>query len=533
MPKIARYGGPQARTAVVRGPQARVSPGSTAIAKGLGDLGRGIGQMADQINTTEAREATVKFERAKNDLFFNPESGYFNTQGKSAHDTANDANESLQKLANTYADSMSNPQAREMFMNVANQHVTRGQSDIMRHSTKGLQAWEVSTIKAEVENSLENAALFRGDDEKLSVQNALGRQAVLESAKLEGITGDALNERLQTYESAFASATIDAALLDNAAAGQESLEKYGDKLEGAEKQKFENRIAAAMKSEKDQSDSQEAVRIATKIVGDTDGNKSRIQEALNGIDDEVMRSKVRKEATSQANFIETARTEEGNERFSVADKFVKDSGSIEAYKAAHQDEWDKLSAAQQRKLEKGVTADNDWNTWTDLEAMSNDDIRKMGRGEVDKHSLKLDNSHRDKFIKRWGDLRRGETSKPEAQLGRTRANQTKGAVEQLMDKKASEWNIEHKTKADKFYALLDSEHESRKTQLDRELSSEEFTNMLNGFTHKVVSDRELWFPGVELEDIPEEHLDVLTNELRKFKIPVTSNNLIRAYEQAK
>lgn len=536
MARIAQYGGPQVRTAVVGGPRARsvdVTGGADVI-KGATDLAAGFARRAQRINTTESEEAIVKFERAKNDLFFNPENGYFNTQGKTAHEMSDSANESLQKLARSHADSLPNPQARQMFMNVANRHITSGQTDIMRHSTKGLEAWEISTTKAQTENAIENAALFRNDDKKLSVQRELGRQSIYEAARLEGITGDALNERLQTYEAVFASSTIDAAILDNSADGQTALDKYGDRLEGADKVKFENRIDAKVKSEQNQTDAQEAVRLATGIVGDADGNRSVVLEALNGIEDESVRSKTRKEAMYQVNQIETARVESSNDTFDAADKFIKDNGSVESYKAAYPDEWDDMSATQQRKLEKGVTADNDWNTWTDIESSSDEEIRKMNRSEVDKRAMKLDNSHRNQFIKRWGDLRRGETTKPEAQVGRTRATQTKSAVEQLMGKKSRKWSTKDQAKSDRFYGLVDQEHESRKDQLGRDLSSEEFTDMLNGLTRKVTVEKSFWpDPELGIGDIPEEHLDSLTNALRERNIPITSDNLIRVYEQAK
>ena len=132
MAKIAQDEGPQARTAVVKGPRAQALPTGPGLIEGAADLAQGFATMNDRINTTEAEEAVVKFERAKNDLFFNPDSGYFKTEGKAAYDTGGDATEALQNLARGYADGLSNQQSREMFNRVADRHVTRGQADIQR-----------------------------------------------------------------------------------------------------------------------------------------------------------------------------------------------------------------------------------------------------------------------------------------------------------------------------------------------------------------------------------------------------------------
>ena len=127
---------------------------------------------------------------------------------------------------------------------------------------------------------------------------------------------------------------------------------YGMLQFGADAIKLENRILAKEKAEKTQADSQEAVRLASRIVGDTAGDRTAVLEALNGIEDEEMRSKARKEAMYQVNQIETARVEDRAETFETAEGFIADNGSAESYKAAYPDEWAKLSPKQQKTLEK-------------------------------------------------------------------------------------------------------------------------------------------------------------------------------------
>lgn len=548
MARITRREGPEARTAVIKGPvaQARdvVSSDLAIVQQGLGLAKTFTGVVAqniEQANTTEAEDAVIKFEREKNELFFAPENGYFNTQGKSAYDMSEDANTSLQTLARTHLDGMSNSTARDMASKVINRHVTGGQADIARHSSKGLNAWEVTTINAQTENTIENSQLYRLNSSpskeeinRLNVQLNLGRQSVRDAAKIEGVTGVALNEKLQTFDSSFASATIGASILDSSESGKIAIDKYGDMLEGDLKVKFENNLQKKIEEENVQRASQQSVMIATRLVGVHDGNRSAVIEDIDKIEDPETQSKARKEAMYQINQLDTAKVEERNDIVEQVESFVAESGSAEAYKAAYPEQWQKLSPRQQKQLEKGEPIVNDWNVWHDVMSMSDAEIRNMKPGEVERNASKLDRFHRDKLYTMWRSTRSNKAVRPQSQVGRTRAAQSKSAIEQIMNKKSSKWNIKDKAKSDGFYALVDSEERHRKDILKRELSSEEFTDMLNGLTNKVIVERKFWLdPELGIDDIPEEDLGVLTNYLRENRVPVNTNNLIRAYEQAK
>ena len=542
MPKIINRTGDPVRTAVVKGPRARPEAVGAGISTQLGNIMGAVqigtkiaGMGADRtraINTTEAEEGVVKFERAKNELFFNPENGYFNTQGKSAYDTSEDANKSLQKLAREYAAGMSNPGARQMFMNVANKHITSGQSDIMRHASKGIKAWEISTIKAQTENTIENASLFRGDPERLSVQRELGRESIRDAAKLEGDTGISLNERLQTYDSAFASATIDASIIDNAAAGKESLDKYGSMLEGAEKQKFEEKIRKKQESEKTQIDAQQSVAAATSIVSANDGDRSAVLKDISKIEDPEMQSKTRKEAMYQVNQIETAKSEERN---SIVDDVGKFEGSVEAYKAAHREKWVKLSHGQQKQLEKGEPVVTDFNVLHEFNSKSITEIGNMKSSEIEKTVLELDESDRNKVYTLWRkarDGRVGSSEKTENRLGQTNNALSTTTVEQIMGKKKREWGVKDLKKTNLLYEMLNARLQNEKDSLKRPLTTTEFSNTLNDFQREVVLNNP-WFSGPRLELVEGSDRDQIVDHLKSIGVSDPSEEVImEAYRQA-
>ncbi len=64
------------------------------------------------------------------------------------------------------------------------------------------------------------------------------------------------------------------------------------------------------------------------------------------------------------------------------------------------------------------------------------------------------------------------------------------------------------------------------------MTSEEFTDVLSGLTRKVVQEGLIFDSELDLTDIPADNVPVLSKFLRDNGIPVTSDNLIRAYEQA-
>ena len=161
MPTIVQYGPSQVSTQVVAQPLAKAAPKGAfgqAIGKGILDVVKAGAALKQRVDVTSAEESLVQFERSKNDLFFNPESGYFNTQGKNAYDNSTAATQSLEALKKQYGESL-NSNAKRLFDRSADRHITRSNLDITRHASKGLKAWEITTLESQTENSIENASL--------------------------------------------------------------------------------------------------------------------------------------------------------------------------------------------------------------------------------------------------------------------------------------------------------------------------------------------------------------------------------------
>lgn len=538
---IVRYTPDQVVTETARQPLADASAGVAAIqgniqaAQGLVDVAQAGAQLKQRVDTTSAEEALVAFEKDKNNLFFDPDNGYFNTQGKNAYDNATNANESLSKLKKQYGENLS-VNARTMFDKAADAQLLRSQADIARHSAKGLKAWEVATIRSQVENTIENASLYWNQPDKLRVQNALGRQAVLDAAETEGIGPEATNERLQTYDSSFAKNSITAATNNSSAEGAAMLEKQGGMLEGPDRIKIEKDIAAKANAEKIQSDSQQAIVNGKRLV-DTYDSREDIRDEIEKIEDPELRKKTNTEAMRQFNLKKQAETEAQTEAFDRAESHVIDGGSAETFQAEDPEGWERLSAKQKRSVQSGKAVITDWNVYSELMTLPKEQLSKVNPAD---HFHQLSPGERKSLIsavKSAGGTG-SSADRIDHQIGRTRNSQTTAAVEQVLGKK-SKWNDTKRQQANSFYDLLDGEVKFRESQKGSSLSSQEFTDTLSDLTREVTIERsalgiDILAPDVEqnVTDIPPENVRVLSKFLRDNGIPVTSDNLLRAQRQA-
>jgi hypothetical protein len=532
MPTVPQYDRPRVETRVPTAVQASANTPSGAfqnpLVQGGIALGQGIAQNQQRIATTASEEALVNFEREKNDLFFNPESGYFNTQGRNAFDQAKSTNEALSQLRSKYSDTLESPTAKQMFGRAADAVITRSNVDIMRHSAKGLQAWEVATLESQVENSVENASLYWNDPDRMKVQGILGRQAVIDAAEMQGITGEALNERLQNFESTFSRSAIEAATSSSSEEGQAVFDQLGSRLEGPDRAKVEKQIQAKANTEKVQQDGRSAVLIATNLV-DTYDTRSDIISEVNKIDDPDLRKKTMSQSMHQFNLRKQAESEERGAAFEDAETHLFNGGSAESYQASNPEEWEKLSPKQKKVIESGKAISTDWALFSDLVTLPNEMLAKVN--PVD-YFDQLNPAQRNQLISAVKSARGKATSseRVDSQNGRSRTAQTSSAVQQIFGKK-NEWKQTDLERVNLFYQTLDDEVTRREELKGTQLTSEEYTNVLSGFTREYVEEGIIFDSTFTFEDIPPEDVTDITTFLRERGLPVTTENMVKVFRQ--
>lgn len=555
MPTVQQYGSQRVGIDVVGQPRAQATQRSNAglVAQGLQNASQDLASLAAtqrerkvREDTAYAEDAIVRFEREKNNLLFNPDTGYFNTQGRTAYENSSSVNADLEKLQSDYESEFTSEEARTMFNQSATTQLSRVRVDVDRHASSGLRAWESANLAAQVESSIETAALRWNDPASVKLQNALGRQSIIDKAKMEGITGAALNEQLQTYDSSFAKATITAAIGTSAAAGRDALDKYGSSLEPNDLLRTQAVITQKEKAEKVQAVAAQAVLTATSLT-DQYETRGDIRDEVNKIDDPALRKQTMKESMHQFDIKRRAASEARGDAFETAESHLLEGGSAESFKAQYPESWERLSPSQKKKIESGKATVTDWNTFSDVLTMSREELAKVDPTD---YFDKLAPPERNKLISavKAANGTGSQRDKIDHQVGRSRTVQTTAAVERLLGQNKSKWNDDKKLVADNFYSLLDEEVRFREEQKGSNLSSEEFTSVLSDLTRKAVIDKEfLGIISYETEqsltdtltelagdaDVDDVQLREITSYLRSQGKAVNSRNIIELYNQVK
>jgi len=539
MPKIAQYEHNQVQTRLASGPRASSisslpSTNLQPIARGIADIGNvsiDIGNRIidtkKRIDTTSAEEALIKFEKAKNNILFNPDNGYYNTQGRNAYDNASGTMEALEKLKNELGTDL-NEDSRLMFNSVADKHLIRSNVDISRHSANGLKAWEVATIEAQVENTMENAALYWNNPQDLKVQRILGEQAIMDSSSMTGIGPEATNEKLQTYRSKFMVGAVSAATMQSSVEGQNLLDENEKMIEPQDKIKLQKMIDTRKKAEQTQADAGQATLTATRLVSDYD-TRREIQDEVNKIEDPELRKKTMAESMTLYSQKRQAESEERGDIFEDVESHVMNGGTVEAYKMTKPGDWNKLSPDQQKKLTTDKAVETNWDTYSGLLTMPKEALAKVNPVDYFDQLAKAERKSLISAVKTAKGTG-GESEKVDTQVGRTRAAQVKSAVIQIFGhvKKHKGAKLE---KVNAFYSLLDSEVRYRENLKGAKLTSAEFTDVLSGFTREVVQKRSIFgqdflFPDTKSDLADIENVDGLSDVLRSGGVPVTTESLV-------
>jgi len=526
MPKIAQYGQSQVGSQVVRQPRATAGPASPSIGVGVTRLAGALNAMGQRVDTTVAEDTLVQFEREKNDLFFNADNGYFNTQGQNAFEGGEAAGKALQDLQKKYEGSIESDRARQMFSKIADNHVTRGTSDIARHASKGAQVWELSTLGAQVENAVETSSLYWNQPKALTEQREIGRLAIADAAKLSGISAEALAEKLQTFDASVADAAITAATANSAADGRKSMDTLGKYLEGPDKINLTKRIETKTRTEKTQRDAMYAVTEGQRLVRNFDSREDIIAE-VEKIKDVDVQKKVMGEAMSRFSLARRAESEAQVDAYHEAqDHVLLPGNTATTFQAQDPEGWERLSAVQKASLIKGKPVVTDKVLFGEL-MMAPDDSNLLKDMDPAQYADQLAKPDYDKLVKKIMVAREGgsDVDRLESATGRTRASETNLAAQQLFGKK-SKWDTNTQKRVSQFYSLIDTEVAAQsEAKGGVNLTTAEYTAVVQGIAGEWVKSGFIFDSTRDLTDLDIVDIDMTAQVLSSAGVPITGANL--------
>lgn len=491
MPRVEQYGGPRVDTAVVRGPQAQALPASAfklnAVADTVESVGKTFATVAERVAVTEAEQTALAFERDKNKMFFDPDSGYFNTKGKTAYDGAQGAAQALDQLKEKYAGQLSTPAAQRAFNQVAARHVASAQNDIMRHASTGLKTWETATVAAQAENSIENAALYHNDNDKLAVQMELGIRAVRDAAEMGGVGAEAAEQNIKTFKSSFASTAITAAAQTSAAAGTQLLEKYRDNLTGPAIVKVEKMLETKTKEEKVKADSDFAVIRAGSILDDYEDDLAGAFAEVEKEEDLDRRKALMSQVSAQFNRQKAAKSEA---RYGAWQDFQETqrtgSATLEEWKATNKEAWTALSEEQKRKAESGELIKTDKELYHSLLRMPADEFMK--EDVTDQYSTQIAPADMTRLLERRKSISEG---KENTQL-RATSTIMSSVVEGIFGAKKTR-NKKTTESVNEFYDLMQGAIEDAESAKGAKLTPTEVQALTGKLGADIVVEYKHWF----------------------------------------
>lgn len=268
----------QVGTQVVRQQMARApNVGGRAINSILGSVSGALQEMGKERNAEakeSAREAALKWSKAKQDLFTNPDTGYMTLTGKTAYDSRGDAVNAIKALRGQFASDLKGPRAVEMFEQAIAPAQLRAIGDINRHASRGFKGWQKETRNLIIQDAVTSAAgLYNqlavptpgapdGAENRLAIEYLKGKAELMDGLDEDGIVGEAREAAVSAFANRYYSSAMTGAFLEGPNAGEQALKGFGDKLSPEVRAKFEAQLKRAREAEAREAERQRNAGVA-------------------------------------------------------------------------------------------------------------------------------------------------------------------------------------------------------------------------------------------------------------------------------
>ena len=192
-----------------------------------------LGQAKQRANIALVQEASLKLSQTGSDLLNNPETGLLNLKGKNAIGKGHEYTQQFDAQIEQLAMSLPDEQARNAFMQQAQQQRIQFTTQAGRHEIGQINAYEEGQFQATLLNNGKNAAALYGDNAAYVLANKQTFQQIEEYGVAHGWS----NEQIQAKKIEFKEKVADAALsqwsANNATAFIQSNGELSDTAAGA------------------------------------------------------------------------------------------------------------------------------------------------------------------------------------------------------------------------------------------------------------------------------------------------------------
>lgn len=247
MPRVPTYDTAQVQQQPSRAIQLQgVAPDTTSIAKGLQGLGRGaqilIDQEREKADTAMLMDADNKLTQWQQQAMYGENGGAYTRKGQNALDVTNQTLDQFDKAQAEIAETLTNDQQKARYAQIVNSRRNSLSNDLNRYEYGERQNYYGQVEKAQLETSMQGAALEYQDPAKVA-QYRQKVDAVLSSrAERLGLSPEAAEaERLST-NSGMSTAVIQRMLIDSPQKAKSYYESYKDTMTAEDQIRTSNGI---------------------------------------------------------------------------------------------------------------------------------------------------------------------------------------------------------------------------------------------------------------------------------------------------
>lgn len=247
MARVPTYDSPQVQQQVTRPIQLQgVAPDSTSIAHGLESFERGaqilMNKERERADTALLMDADNQLTKWQQQAMYSESGGVYTRKGQNALDVTNQTLDQFEKAQADIAKTLTNDQQKARYAQIVNSRRNSLSNDLNRYEYGERQNYYGQVEKAQLETSMQGAALEYQDPTKVDQYRQKVDSVLSSRAERLGLSPEAAQaERLQT-NSGMSTAVIQRMLIDSPQKAKGYYESYKDTMTAEDQIRVSNGI---------------------------------------------------------------------------------------------------------------------------------------------------------------------------------------------------------------------------------------------------------------------------------------------------
>lgn len=247
MPRVPTYDTPQVQQQATRPVELRgVAPDTTSIAQGLQSFQRGAEILAakerQKADTALLMDADNQLTQWQQKAMYSEDGGVYTRKGQNAMDVTNQTLDQFDKTQAEIAKTLTNDQQKARYAQIVNSRRNSLSNDLNRYEYGERQNYYGQVEKAQLETSMQGAALDYQDPAKVDQYRQKADAVLASRAERLGLSPEAAQaERLST-NSGMSTAVIQRMLIDSPQKAKSYYESYKDTMTAEDQIRTSNGI---------------------------------------------------------------------------------------------------------------------------------------------------------------------------------------------------------------------------------------------------------------------------------------------------